>query len=183
MGDRPTLWSIGHGSRPVEQFVALLEAAGIRQLADVRAVPASRRHPQYGRDALEGALRAAGIRYVWMGRALGGRRSPRGDTRHSALDDPALRAYADHMATPEFRSELERLIAEADAGRTAMLCAETRPEHCHRRLIADALVARGVPVLHIVDGAAALQHRLSDAARVCDGEVVYDRGVQRDMGL
>src|SRR5688500_9370153 len=144
------VWTIGHGSRPLEEFLALLEGAGIACLVDVRAYPVSRRHPHFARLSLEKSLTRAGVRYVWEGKALGGRRRPVARSPHVALNDPQFRAYADHMMTTAFRQGLARLETSGREARTAIMCAERLPSECHRSLISDALVARGVAVGHIV---------------------------------
>src|SRR5215471_2457273 len=135
MTEAITLWTIGHGNRSIEAFLALLRDAGIRCLVDVRAYPASRRHPHFARTALEQSLAHAGVRYVWEGKALGGRRTPAATSAHLALDDPQFRAYADHMMTLAFREALERLIRCGCAERTAFMCAERLPSECHRSFI------------------------------------------------
>jgi uncharacterized protein (DUF488 family) len=162
--------TVGHGARPVEELVAVLAAAEVATLVDVRRFPGSRRHPQFGRDALAATLREAGVRYVWEGETLGGRRQRRPDSRHTALRNPSFAAYADHMDTPEFRTALERLAAGA-----AVMCAETLWWRCHRMLIADALVMRGVTVEHLLDVGHSQPHRVTEGARPdADGWPVYD---------
>lgn len=162
--------TVGHGARPVEEFVAVLTTAGVDTLVDVRRFPGSRRHPQFGRDALAAALRAAGLRYAWEGEALGGRRQRRPDSRHTALRNASFAAYADHMDTPEFRTALDRLTDGS-----AVMCAETLWWRCHRMLIADALVLRGVTVEHLLDAETRQPHRVTEGARPdSDGWPVYD---------
>lgn len=178
------VYTLGHGSRGLDAFLALLARASIARVIDVRAQPRSRRHPQYGGAALAAALRAAGIGYAWEGRALGGRRAPcAGASPHAALAAGALRAYADHMLTPGFQRALDGLLAAAARERTAILCAERLPRHCHRALIADALLARGAGVRHLIDGGEVLVHALPATARVADGRIVYDRCAQRALDL
>src|SRR5262245_52505027 len=133
------IWTVGHGNRPLEELVALLEQAGVVCLVDVRAYPASRRHPQFERNALERSLAAAGIRYVWEGKGLGGRRRPTAESPHVALRVPAFRAYADHMMTREFHDAIDRLTVIADVHPAAIMCAERLPWQCHRFLISDYL--------------------------------------------
>src|SRR3569833_2940363 len=132
----PVLYSIGHGDRSIEDFISILLAHGIRALADVRAYPASRRHPQFSREELRHALGEKGIKYLWLGASLGGFRTPHQDARHRALSSPALRGYADHMATSEFRAGVDALLTAARREPTAMMCAERLPQHCHRGLVA-----------------------------------------------
>jgi uncharacterized protein (DUF488 family) len=169
-----TLFTIGHGARDIEAFVALLRTAGVEVLVDVRTAPGSRKHPQFGRDALAASLASAGIEYVWEGRALGGWRRPRPDSRHGALRSAGFRGYADHMETEEFLAARERLIELGAARPTAVMCAESVWWRCHRRLLADALVAADAEVRHIMDGPRLEPHRLSAQARIEDGLPVYD---------
>jgi uncharacterized protein (DUF488 family) len=139
----------------------------------VRRFPGSRRHPQYGAEPLAATLRAAGIEYRHEVE-LGGRRDPLPDSPNSAWRVRAFRGYADHMDSQGFRAALERLIAEAARRRTAILCAEAVPWRCHRRLIADALVARGVPVVHILGPSRSDVHVLHPAAvRLPGGRIAY----------
>ena len=144
----------------------------------MRAIPASRRHPQSGREALERALAAAGIHYVWEGSALGGWRKPVQDSLHIALKDDAIRAYADHMMSAAFRDGLDRLLGLASREHVAIMCAERLPSQCHRNLISDSAVARGIEVRHLVDRQPAVAHALSPAARVNGAVLVYDGNSQ-----
>lgn len=177
------IWTIGHGNRPIEEFIALLTASGIECLVDVRAYPASRRNPQFVREALERSAAQAGIRYAWEGKALGGRRKPAADSPHVALRSPAFRAYADYMATEEFRGGVERLTALSREARVAIVCAERLPWECHRFLISDHLVAHGTGVVHLIGPGAGREHRLHEVARLDGARLVYDRRMQRDLAL
>jgi uncharacterized protein (DUF488 family) len=156
------------------EFIGLLRDAGIQCVVDVRAHPGSRRHPQFGREALERSLARAGIRYVWEGTALGGRRHAVKGSRHTALTSAAFRAYADHMMTVEFRAGLKRLVELSLDASTAILCAERLPWECHRNLIADSLVASGNGVTHLVGPGRARAHELNDLARRDGDDLVYD---------
>ena len=179
-----TLYSIGHGNRAVADFTALLKGARIECLIDVRAYPRSRRNPQFARMALDPVLKAHSIHYLWEGAPLGGMRRPHGESPHLALEDAAHRGYADHMATAEFQSALERLIATGAARNTAFMCAETHPEHCHRSFIADALHARGIEVLHLMGPHDVRAHTLRAGARLAGhGRVMYDGCVQLGLAL
>jgi uncharacterized protein (DUF488 family) len=173
----PRILTVGHGTRPIDAFLALLGAAGVRVLVDVRRFPGSRRNPQYAREALRAALEEAGIAYVWMGEELGGFRSPVPGSRHTALAQRAFAGYADHMDTPAFRRGLERLIALARERPVAVMCAETLWWRCHRRMLADALLAAGCEVLHLLEGGPQ-PHALHPNARIEDGRPVYDVEVQ-----
>jgi uncharacterized protein (DUF488 family) len=178
-----TIFTVGHGNRPIDELVALLQEAGVTFLVDVRAFPASRRHPHFGRAALEQSLPAAGIRYVWEGEALGGRRKPSPQSTHVALRHPAFRAYADHMMTDEFREAANRLLATARAAPVAVMCAERLPWQCHRFLISDFLVAGGNEVVHLVSPGKRQAHRLNSVARLREGGLVYDGDSQPRLGL
>lgn len=169
--------TIGHSTRPLDEFVSLLERHAIGAIADVRRFPASRRHPHFARDALAGALDRAGIAYAWF-EALGGRRPARPDSPHVALRSASFRGYADHMESPEFQAALDALLAFARARRTALLCAEAVPWRCHRQLLADRLLAAGATVHHVLSPQAPRAHRLSPMARLEGERVVYDRGGQ-----
>lgn len=179
-----TIYSIGHGNRSASDFVAQLRAAGVLCLVDVRAYPASRRHPQFARMALEPALRAAGIRYLWEGQALGGMRSPQPQSPHLALTDPAMRGFADHTASEAFREAITRVHGLAGSTPTALMCAEKDPRHCHRALIADALLLAGAEVRHLLDLNDVRRHVMSEGARMTpEGGVVYDTCVQMGLSL
>ena len=171
-----TVYTLGHSTLDLDAFLALLARHGIAGIADVRRYPASRRHPHFGREALAASLTAAGIAYDWLP-ALGGRRPARKDSPHVGWRVDSFRGYADHMDSAEFAAGLARLVELAAARPTAIMCAEAVPWRCHRQLIADTLVARGVDVVHVV-GAGESPHRLTAFARVADGRVVYDRAGQ-----
>jgi uncharacterized protein (DUF488 family) len=178
-GDMPSsadvrLFTIGHGARDIETFIELLRGAGIRRLVDIRTAPGSRKHPQFGKDALAASLAADGIAYEWWGRDLGGWRRARPDSRHTALRSSGFRGYADHMESGGFRTARDRLIDSSREVPTAVMCAESLWWRCHRRMLADSLFAAGSEVRHILDGGRIDDHRLSPAARVDGGTVVYD---------
>lgn len=164
----PPVFTIGHSTRPIEELLALLAEPGVELLMDVRRYPGSRRHPQFSRDALAEALSAAGIHYMHEPR-LGGRRQPRPGSPHTAWRVEAFRAYADHMETPEFQDALENLMRLSRETTVAILCAEAVPWRCHRRLISDALVARGLDVRHILGPGRADRHEIDPNARVLEG--------------
>jgi uncharacterized protein (DUF488 family) len=187
--DRPslTLYTVGHSNRPLDEFLALVEAHGVRGIADVRAFPSSRRWPHFNRAALSAALQARGIDYAWLP-ALGGRRhgephrgQPHRDSPHTAWTVAGFRNYADHMDTEEFAQGLEQLLAAAQQRPTAFMCAEALYWRCHRRLIADTLVVLGHRVLHIQTADRAVEHRLPDFARVVDGRLIYNGGTQLEI--
>jgi uncharacterized protein (DUF488 family) len=178
-----TIFTIGHGNRAIEEFVALLRQSRIQHVVDVRAFPASRRNPQFAREALERVLADAGIHYLWEGVGLGGRRRPTANSLHAALRNASFRAYADHMMQSEFQAALDRVITLGKGHRAAVMCAERLPWHCHRYLISDSLVARNIPVVHIVSGKQTKVHALSSFARINGDVLIYDVGTQSDFGL
>ena len=169
------IWTVGHGARSLDEFVAILGAADIQALADVRLLPGSRRHPHFGAESLEVALRQIGIAYVHLPE-LGGRREPRADSPHRALRVAAFRGYADHMSTAEFARGYERLTVLARTSRTAVMCAETLWWRCHRRLISDRLTVDGWTVTHLFAPGKSEPHVLWNVARTLDGHLVYDEG-------
>jgi uncharacterized protein (DUF488 family) len=180
-----TVYTIGHSTRSIEQFIALLAEHGVELLVDVRRFPGSRRHPQFESAALAASLAEAGIAYLHA-EALGGRRSSgkSAASPNTAWRNDAFRAYADYMATPEFRRALDRLVALSAERAAAVMCAEAVPWRCHRRLITDALLARGIPVADIVGpGPAAPAHLSEHAVVSADGLVVYPApgGAQEDL--
>lgn len=164
-----TVWTIGHSTRALEEFIALLQREHIESLWDVRAFPMSRRHPHFNRESLGAALPEVGIRYEHAPQ-LGGRRALAKDAPPSAWRNAGFKAYAAYMLTPAFRVAIDGLRAASALRRTTVMCAEAVPWRCHRNLIADALVARGDEVLHIVD-AATTAHVLTSFA-VVQGDVV-----------
>lgn len=174
--DRAPIFTIGHGSRSFEQFLEVLTGAEVELLIDVRRFPGSKRHPQFGRDALESRLGDEGIGYQWWGESMGGRRAEAesSQTRHGSWRNAAFRAYAGHMDTSEFRKALNRLVVTSKDRSVAIMCAETLWWKCHRRLIADALLTQGLQVVHLgIEPPAS--HSLSSFARVDEnGLLAYD---------
>jgi uncharacterized protein (DUF488 family) len=171
------IWTVGHSTRPVEVLIALLQEAAVAHVVDVRRFPVSRRHPQFAGPVLAGHLRAARVGYSHEAE-LGGHRRPQVGSANDFWKDDTLRGYADHMRTPEFQAALGRLAERASAARTAILCAEALPSRCHRQLTADALVARGHRVLHIVDAGVVEEHLLRPEAVVAaDGRITYPASV------
>lgn len=177
------VYTVGHGARTADDFNDVLIEAKVQILLDVRRFPGSRRYPHFSREALHKSLRDLGIGYEWWGENLGGRRAPSSESRHPALRNASFRAYADHMESAEFQAALARVEARSKDERLAVMCAETLWWRCHRRLIADALVARGFEVIHLGAGKDAV-HALTPGARVDeDGLVVYDAGEGRAESL
>jgi uncharacterized protein (DUF488 family) len=166
----PSIFTIGHSTHELDAFVGLLRGAGIELLVDVRRFPSSRRFPWFNSTELERSLAAAGIDYRHV-EALGGRRDPEPDSANGGWRVGQFRGYADHMASQEFREAVDGLLA--DSRRTAVTCAEAQWWRCHRRLLSDALLARGVEVTHIDARGGSAPHELTDFAVVEDGRVSY----------
>ena len=164
--------TVGHSTRPIADFIALLAAHGVTCLVDVRTVPKSRRNPQYESTALAASLAAAGIGYVREA-GLGGFRKARPDSPNAGWRNLSFRGYADYMQTPEFAEALARLVALAHDDRVAIMCAEAVPWRCHRSLVADALLARGVGACEIASAARLAPHRLTPFAQVEGTTVTY----------
>jgi uncharacterized protein (DUF488 family) len=177
------IYTIGHGNRPLDEFLKLLDAAGMRTLVDVRAQPGSTRFPHYGSEALRKSLEARGIVYHWAGRQLGGMREPRPGSMHVAIESESLRAFADHMETEAFEKGIAQLLRIAGSSPTVILCAEKLPENCHRGMIADYLTLRGVSVLHLIAPDDVREHHLDARARRESARLIYDRLVSEKLGL
>ena len=160
------IWTIGHGTRPGEELVACLLEAGVSTLVDVRRFPSSRRNPQFHQEAVSRSLAAANIAYVHEPE-LGGRRSGEpGEERFSCIRTPAFRSYAARMSRPEWQAALEQALARP---KPCFMCAETMPWRCHRRLIAELLVARGNEIVHLIGPGKRLPHASFDDADVRAG--------------
>jgi uncharacterized protein (DUF488 family) len=166
------IYTIGHSTRKAEEFLTLLTAHRIEQIADVRTVPKSKRHPHFSSEQLGRFLGVHEIVYRHFP-SLGGLRKPRSDSINTGWQHPGFRGYADHMQSQGFEEGLDLLLTFARAGRTAVMCAEAAWWQCHRRLLADALIVRGVPVLHIVSSAEPKPHELSAFARPEGRKVIY----------
>ncbi len=166
------LLTIGHSTLAVDAFVAMLTAHRIELIADVRRFPASRRHPQFNREALAKMLASHGIAYQHFPE-LGGRREPRPGSSNTAWREAAFRGYADYMESVEFDLGISRLLEAAKSKATAIVCAEKSWRSCHRGLIADHLKACGIEVIHILDTVATEPHPWTAAARMIDGRLSY----------
>jgi uncharacterized protein (DUF488 family) len=168
------IWTIGHSTRAIDEFISLLKENEIKLLADVRAWPGSRRYPQFNKDALAESLNAHGIRYEHFPE-LGGKRKSKPDSRNTAWRNASFRGYADYMETEQFQEGIERLLdLSAVAGRVTIMCAEAVWWRCHRSLIADYLKVRGAEVLHILDANKVEPHPYTSAARIVNGELSYN---------
>lgn len=161
----PTLYTIGHSTRTLEEFVSLLDAFGVRRVVDVRTVPKSRHVPWFNKETLPGVLKRRGILYTHLPR-LGGLRHAKKDSPNYGWRNASFRGYADYMATPDFARGIETLNRLREKRRVAIMCAEAVPWRCHRSMIADAETARGIPVRHIMNARTANPHKLTSFAVV-----------------
>ena len=166
------IYTVGHSTRPLEVFRALLAAHEVTRLVDVRSVPRSRHNPQFNRDTLPQALQRAGIGYLHAP-GLGGLRKPRPDSPNAGWRNLSFRGYADYMQTEAFERSLEDVIELARGEQLALMCAEAVPWRCHRSLIADALLVRGIAVEELVDIKRRQPHRLTPFASVKGRKITY----------
>jgi uncharacterized protein (DUF488 family) len=166
------VYTVGHSTLPIERFLSLLAGYGIEAVADIRTVPRSRHNPQYNRDALAEALARAGIAYVPL-KQLGGLRRPRPDSPNGGWRNTSFRGYADYMQTAPFAVALDELDERSRERRTAIMCAEAVPWRCHRSLVADALLARGIPAIDILSEKDARPHAMTPFAEVEGTRVTY----------
>jgi uncharacterized protein (DUF488 family) len=167
-----SVWTIGHSTRPLETFLALLAHHQIEAVADVRRFPGSRRQPQYAQAPLGLALAEHGIAYHWI-EALGGRRRPRPDSPNVVWRNTSFRGYADYIAGDQFAEGLNELLEVAGRLRTTIMCAEAVWWRCHRALIADVLCVRGVNVVHVIGETHTVVHPYTSPARIVDGQLSY----------
>ncbi|MEO8484254.1 MAG: DUF488 domain-containing protein [Acidobacteriota bacterium] len=166
------IFTIGHSTRPIGTFIRLLKAHGVQRVIDVRTIPRSAHNPQFNRDQLSRALHSARLHYRHM-LGLGGLRHPRRDSINTAWRNAGFRGYADYMQTPAYAETLDRCVAYARIESVALMCAEAVPWRCHRSLIADSLVVRGIDVREITSGLQARPHVLTPWARVCGTHITY----------
>lgn len=167
-----SIFTVGHSTLPIEQFIGLLKVYGIERLADVRSVPRSRHNPQFNADSLAGDLDAEGIEYVPMP-ALGGLRHARKDSPNAGWRNASFRGFADYMQTPAFAEALEELMRLGREKRAAIMCAEAVPWRCHRSLVADALNVHGVPAVEILSPTSHRMHKLTPFARTEGMRITY----------
>jgi len=167
-----TVYTVGHSNRTWEDFLDLLRAHGIQRVIDVRTVPRSRHNPQFNKEVLSKKLRSARIGYVHL-RKLGGLRHARQDSPNVGWRNSSFRGFADYMQTPEFADGLARLMKLARGKRSAIMCAEAVPWRCHRSLIGDALLVRGIKVRDIMSATSARPHTLTSFARVHGTQITY----------
>jgi uncharacterized protein (DUF488 family) len=172
------IFTIGHSTRELDEFVALLQENGVGRLADIRRYPGSRRYPHFSRESLAAELPRREIEYLHLPE-LGGRRKPAADSKNDAWRNDQFRAYADHMATSEFRDAVERLIASEKT--TAYMCAEAVPWRCHRNLLSDELVRRGIEVIHILGIGQTSRHAMNGMARIEGDHLIYPADAQQRL--
>ncbi len=168
----PVVLTVGHSTRSLEALIGLLQAHQVRRLVDVRTIPRSRHNPQFNKETLPAALRAAGIKYRHFPK-LGGLRHARADSKNLAWRNASFRGFADYMQTPEFAAAIEKLAELAQKERLALMCAEAVPWRCHRSLIADALHVRGFRVEHILSGIRSQLHEPTPWARIRGKRITY----------
>ncbi len=173
--DKIELWTCGHSTRSIEDFIEALASFDVRVLADVRSFPGSRRYPQFNKENLKSSLNQAGIDYEHFPE-IGGRRRARPDSQNLAWRNESFRGYADYMETEAFRDGIQRLLEIARGSRTAVMCSEAVWWRCHRSLISDYLKAKGIEVNHIMGAGKSEPHPFTSAARIVNGELSY-RGV------
>jgi uncharacterized protein (DUF488 family) len=166
-----TIYTVGHSTRPIDEFINMLTAHGVKQLVDVRTMPRSRTNPQFNIDVLPQSLSEAGITYSHI-KNLGGLRKASPTSPNTAWRNASFRGYADYMQTDQFQNALTELIEEATDHTVAIMCAEAVPWRCHRSLVADSLVARGHTVAHIMSAVKADPHKLRPWAQVRAGGIV-----------
>ena len=167
-----TVFTIGHSTRTLEEFIQLLKTNGIKLLVDVRTAPRSRHNPQFNKETLPASLKAESVRYIHVPE-IGGLRRPQRDSVNLAWKNSGFRGYADYMQTKEFTDSLLKIIALARENCTALMCAEALPWRCHRSLISDALVVRHVKVRHIISASSIITHELSELAHVDGFKITY----------
>ena len=168
----PLVMTIGHSTRTIEEFIGLLQAHAVSRVVDVRTVPRSRHNPQFNKDSLPDSLKKVGLGYVHMP-GLGGLRHAKPDSINMGWRNTSFRGYADYMQTPEFEESLEELIELANHDRLALMCAEAVPWRCHRSLIADALLVRGIRTGDIMSATRRPVHTLTPFAKVRGATITY----------
>lgn len=172
---KPVIYTIGHSTKTIEQFRAMLSAHGIKKIVDVRTIPKSRYNPQFNQDELRESLADVKIRYEHL-KSLGGLRHAKKDSINIGWENASFRGFADYMQTDEFSRGLERLKKIAQSQTTAIMCAEAVPWRCHRSLIADALTKQKWEVLHIQSRKTARPHKVTPFLRKQAGKLIYPKG-------
>lgn len=168
------IFTIGHSTHPIEEFIAMLKTFDIETLADIRTIPRSRHNPQFSQEALAAALESSGIAYRYI-KELGGLRRAKKDSPNMGWRNASFRGYADYMQTAEFQKALEELMALAKNSRTAIMCAEAVPWRCHRSLVGDALTVRHMPVEDIMSAHKSSPHKLTAFVKVRGKKIIYPK--------
>lgn len=169
---KPIIFTVGHSTRSLADFISLLRTHGVRRILDIRSIPRSRRNPQFNGDTLGAALRSEGLAYTQIKR-LGGLRHAKADSTNTAWRNKSFRGFADYMQTPEFAAGLAQAMKLAKSKPCALMCAEAVPWRCHRSLVGDAMLARGYPVRDILSASPARPHKLTPFARIRGSQVTY----------
>jgi uncharacterized protein (DUF488 family) len=169
-----TIWTIGHSTHPLEEFIAMLQSFGIELVADIRSFPGSNRYPHFNKEALEVSLPAAGIQYLHL-KDLGGRRKAQPDSTNTGWRHAAFRGYADYMETTSFHKAIKQLEHLASNQRVAYMCSEAVWWRCHRSLVSDYLKHADWTVMHIMGAGKEEPHRYTAPARIEDGRLVYSQ--------
>ncbi len=169
---KPVIFTVGHSTHPIGEFIELLQAHSIRKIVDIRSIPKSRHNPQFNADALKASLHRAGIRYVYL-KELGGLRRAKKDSVNLGWHNASFRGFADYMASAEFEEGLEDLMETVESGNTAIMCAEALPWRCHRSLVADALTKKGWLVRDIMSRTTATRHKLTPFISSRKGLITY----------
>lgn len=169
---KPIIFTIGHSVYQINEFVELLQTYGIKKVVDVRSIPKSHHNPQFNKDVLSRSLKKSHINYKHL-KHLGGLRHAKKDSINLGWRNPSFRGFADYMSTREFEKGLQSLIKIAQAGKTAIMCAEVVPWRCHRSLIADALIKNGWLVRDIISRTSLMRHRLTPFLKVRNGKLIY----------
>jgi hypothetical protein len=178
----PVVFTVGHSTRPIEEFIRLLKAYEVEELVDVRTIPRSRHNPQFNSETLSNSLKMAEVFYVHMP-ALGGLRHTTQASINTGWRNTSFRGFADYMQTPQFEKALRELMQLAKKQRLTLMCAEAVPWRCHRSLIADALLARGVPVEHIMSLTSLQPHKLTPFAHIEGYRVTYPTDAASESAL
>ena len=168
----PSILTVGHSTRTLEDLIRLLRAHGVKLVVDVRTIPRSKRNPQFNQESLPGNLRTSGIDYVHL-KELGGLRHPKVDSENRAWRNLSFRGFADYMQTAEFEAGLEKLIILSQEKIVAVMCAEALPWRCHRSLVADALAVRGIPVEHVMTEKTRTRHVMAKWAHIEGMKITY----------
>ena len=183
MADSSTIYTIGHSDRSLKNLIALLALHKIAVLVDIRVQPYSRRFPHFNQEVLRQAVNQADIDYHWAGRQLGGERELTKSSRHMALKESSMQAFAEYMDSPQFQQAIMQLTNLSQRSPIALMCAEKLPAQCHRSLIADYLVLKDVDVQHIIDNETVQTHQLNELARTESAALIYDRNTTTRLDL